>query len=200
MPRIIIMAPKKKRMRCSMCRRDVPVELVSCDRRGNLFRSCDNCRAKQRERSSISGNGRCGHGKRRSACLVCRPASALGQLTLRRAQGALRLTTLPLSCAQLLGCSTGFFAEHITSFFRAGMALSNYGVVWELDHIVPLLQRSNGERPDALTIISRFHFSNVRPMLIDEHRAKTQMERARRWTEASLSAEDLASDASTVEL
>jgi hypothetical protein len=181
-----------------MCRRDVPAELSSHDRRGNAYKSCDSCRLKQRERSAICGNARCGHGKRPSSCLVCRPASALGQLTLRRAQGALRATTLPLSCAQLLGCSTRVFAMHIMSLFIDGMSLSNYGTVWELDHVVPLLQRVNGARPLQIDVISRFRFTNVRPVFIEEHRAKTRLERTRRWVEEAPTADDLASDASTV--
>jgi hypothetical protein len=47
---------------------------------------------------------------------------------------------------------------------------------------VPIAQRdAEGNRPDQATIISRFHFTNVAPVLIEEHRAKTIAETVARF-------------------
>jgi hypothetical protein len=91
-------------------------------------------------------------------------------------------TKLPVSTRQLLGCSTRDYSFYIIGKLRDGMSLANHGVVWELDHIVPIMLRNaDGNRPDQATIISRFHFTNVQPVLIAEHREKTIAERVARW-------------------
>ena len=84
--------------------------------------------------------------------------------------------------AQLLGCSVRVFAGYIIGQFRDGMSLANHGVVWQLDHIVPIMQRdAAGNRPDQATVISRFHYTNVQPVLIAEHREKTTAEKVARF-------------------
>jgi integrase len=87
-----------------------------------------------------------------------------------------------MSTRQLLGCSTREYSFYIIGKLRDGMTLANYGVVWNLDHIIPIMLRdADGNRPDQATIISRFHFTNVEPVLIEEHREKTIAERVARW-------------------
>jgi hypothetical protein len=87
-----------------------------------------------------------------------------------------------VSRRQLLGCSSQHYAGYIIGKFRDGMTTANYGIVWNLDHIVPIMQRdADGTRPDQATIISRFHYLNVEPVLIAEHRAKTIAETVARW-------------------
>jgi hypothetical protein len=89
---------------------------------------------------------------------------------------------LPVSRRQLLGCSTRDYSFYIVGKLRDGMTLANHGVVWQLDHIVPIMLRDvDGNRPDQATIISRFHFTNVQPVLIEEHRAKTIAEQVARF-------------------
>jgi hypothetical protein len=155
----------------------VPADQFSLNDRGVMFRCCNRCRAAQRVRSAIRGNPRCEHGKQRTHCLLCCPASAFGFATVRRAQRVLG-TKLPVSTTQLLGCSSQVFAGYIIGKLRDGMTLANHGVVWQLDHIVPIMQRdAEGNRPDQGTIISRFHFTNVEPVLTEEHRAKTIAEK-----------------------
>ena len=158
-----------------------PAEQFSTSDRGVMFKCCDECRAMAREKTARRGDPRCEHGKIRTRCLVCCPASAFGCLTKRRAQGALGYK-LPVSRAQLLGCSVRVFAGYIIGKFCDGMTLDNHGIVWVLDHIVPIMQRdADGNRPDQETIISRFHFTNVAPVLIEEHRVKTIAEKVARF-------------------
>jgi hypothetical protein len=154
-----------------------PADQFSLNDRGVLFKSCDTCRAKIRANNAIYyTNKYCAHGKKKGRCMVCCPASAFGYATSARATSALG-TTLPVSRRELLGCSSQHFAGFIVGKFRDGMTLSNHGIVWVLDHIVPLMQRdADGNRPDQQTIISRFHYLNVQPVLIAEHRAKTNAE------------------------
>ena len=89
---------------------------------------------------------------------------------------------MPVSRRELLGCSTQHYSGYIIGKLRDGMTLANYGVTWELDHTVPIGQRNaDGTRPDRATIISRFHYLNVEPVLIEEHRAKTNAELVARF-------------------
>jgi hypothetical protein len=89
---------------------------------------------------------------------------------------------MPVSRRELLGCSTQHYAGYIVGKLRNGMTLANYGAVWQLDHVVPIGQRNaDGTRPDQQTMISRFHYLNVAPVLIAEHRAKTIAELVARF-------------------
>jgi hypothetical protein len=158
-----------------------PADQFALSDRGVPFKSCDACRAEACRRHAIRGNPHCEHGKRKVNCLVCCPASAFGLVTYRRAQCALG-SKLPVSRRQLLGCSTREYSFYIIGKMRDGMSLANYGVVWNLDHIVPIMLRAaDGERPDQATIISRFHFTNVAPVLIEAHREKTIAEQVARF-------------------
>jgi hypothetical protein len=158
-----------------------PADSFSLSDRGIQFKSCDDCRAATRAHHAIHGNPHCEHGKRRTNCLVCCPASAFGYATARRATTVLG-SKLPVSRRQLLGCSTREYSFYIIGKLRDGMSLANYGAVWQLDHIVPIMLRDvDGNRPDQATIISRFHFTNVEPVLIEEHRAKTIAEQVARF-------------------
>ena len=158
-----------------------PADQFSLSDRGVPFKSCDACRAAFRIVNARRVNRQCDHGKQKDNCLVCCPASAFGYATARRAIHVLG-TKLPVSRRELLGCSVQHYSGYIIGKLRDGMSLSNYGVTWELDHIVPLMQRDvDGNRPDQQTIISRFHYLNVEPVLIEEHRAKTIAEQVARF-------------------
>ena len=168
-------------LRCANHSHMAPIEDFSMTDRGVLFKCCDVCRAEGRRRQKKRGDIRCEHTKLRAHCLVCCPASAFGAITARRAKGAFG-TRLSVSRRELLGCSVQVYAGYIIGKMRDGMTLANYGVVWQIDHIVPLMMRdADGNRPDQATIISRFHFTNAQPVLIAEHREKTNAELVARW-------------------
>jgi hypothetical protein len=158
-----------------------PIDQFSMSDRGVPFKTCDTCRAALRVKNAIRGNPHCEHDKRRTNCLVCNPASALGYYTARRANDVLG-SKLPVSRRQLLGCSTRDYSFYIIGKLRDGMSLANHGAVWQIDHIVPLMMRDvDGNRPDQATIISRFHHTNVQPVFIEEHRVKTIAEQVARF-------------------
>ena len=158
-----------------------PADTFSLSDRGVQFKTCDTCRAATRTYMTQYGTPHCNHGKERTKCLVCNPASAFSKSTRDRAKKIFG-TKLPVSTLQLLGCSSQHYSGYIIGKLRDGMSLANYGTVWNLDHIVPIMQRDvDGSRPDQQTIISRFHYLNVEPVLIEEHRAKTIAERVARF-------------------
>jgi hypothetical protein len=168
--------------RCQCARNHMaPADQFSLSDRGVQFKCCSTCRAAARTYMTQYGTPHCNHGKERTKCLVCNPASAFSKSTRDRAKKVLG-TKLPVSTLQLLGCSSQHYAGYVAGKFRDSMTLANYGTVWVLDHIVPIMQRNvDGTRPDQQTIISRFNFTNVQPILIAEHRVKTIAEKVARF-------------------
>lgn len=65
-----------------------------------------------------------------------------------------------------VGCTADTLRTHIEGQFEGGMGWSNYGILWEFDHIRPLswFNLTNGV-PLAAT-----HYTNLRPRLITENR------------------------------
>jgi len=81
------------------------------------------------------------------------------------------------SALQELGCSIEFLKDHIASKFYDGMSWSNSGLVWELDHIVPL---ANFDLTDPAQFRTAVHYTNLQPLTIKDHRLKTKFERKER--------------------
>jgi len=60
-----------------------------------------------------------------------------------------------------LGCSIDQYKKHIESNFTTKMNWDNYGIYWEIDHIVPLSKGGS------------FHYTNTQPLTITENRKKS---------------------------
>ena len=71
--------------------------------------------------------------------------------------------------SRYVGCSAGFFRNHIESLFGPGMTWENYGE-WHVDHVVPLSWFPFKADPSLLFVAS--HWSNLQPMWGAENRAK----------------------------
>lgn len=62
---------------------------------------------------------------------------------------------------ELIGCSREEFILHLEQQFDANMNWDNYGIYWEVDHIIPL---SKG---------GTIHWSNSQPLTVTENRRKS---------------------------
>lgn len=60
---------------------------------------------------------------------------------------------------EILGCDVEFFKIYIESMFSEKMCWSNYGVVWDIDHIIPLSSAKNEEDVYRLN-----HYTNLQPL------------------------------------
>jgi hypothetical protein len=60
-----------------------------------------------------------------------------------------------------LGCTPGFFRNHLESLFQPGMTWANYGQ-WHVDHIVPLSWFPFDRDPSLLFVAS--HWTNLQPL------------------------------------
>ncbi len=67
----------------------------------------------------------------------------------------------------ILGCLHKDFIQHISSQFKEGMTLENYGK-WELDHKIPISSAQNEE-----DIIRLCHYTNYQPLWIEDNRKKS---------------------------
>jgi len=68
---------------------------------------------------------------------------------------------------RMIGCTPQEFRDHLQAKFRDGMNWSNYGGLWEIDHIIPLVSAKTVQEVERLG-----HYTNLQPLLISENVAK----------------------------
>ena len=61
---------------------------------------------------------------------------------------------------EILGCSIKDYLLHLEQQFDKGMNWDNYGIYWEIDHIIPVSKGGS------------FHYTNTQPLTISENRTK----------------------------
>ena len=64
------------------------------------------------------------------------------------------------STNKYLGCNFSEYKQYIEKQFDENMTWENYGVYWEIDHILPLSKGGS------------FHYKNTQPLTITENRIK----------------------------
>lgn len=69
----------------------------------------------------------------------------------------------------LIGCSFEFFRGWLEAQFTQGMTWDNYGTLWHIDHIHPIVAF---ELTDPAQQREAFNFRNCRPLLATENQAK----------------------------
>lgn len=70
---------------------------------------------------------------------------------------------------EYLGCTYEHAAAHIKAQLPDGWSWDNYGIEWEIDHIRPL---SDHNLMDDLELRMACHYTNLRPLSIDENRRR----------------------------
>ena len=69
---------------------------------------------------------------------------------------------------EYIGCSQEVFLNHLKSQFYSEICWENYGKVWHIDHIIPLTIAKTEEEIYKLS-----HYTNLQPILIEDHLEKT---------------------------
>lgn len=69
----------------------------------------------------------------------------------------------------LLGCSIFEFKIYLESKFKEGMSWNNYGIEWEIDHIVPCSSFNLSDQEQQKIC---FHYTNTQPLWKYENRSK----------------------------
>ena|SRR5579872_3837331 len=75
------------------------------------------------------------------------------------------------SAVKDLGCSIEFFKNYIESKFYGSMTWSNWGEVWELDHIKEL---HTFDLTDRDQFLKACNYMNLQPLTIEDHKKKTR--------------------------
>lgn len=73
------------------------------------------------------------------------------------------------SAVRDLGCSVEQLKEHLEKQFQNGMSWSNYGKIWEIDHIKALANYDLTNRKQFLEVC---HYTNLQPLGIIQNRSK----------------------------
>jgi len=68
----------------------------------------------------------------------------------------------------ILCCSYDEFRVYIESLFDSEMSWDNYGIYWEIDHILPLDSANNID-----DVVKLNHYTNLRPLSKEENRKKS---------------------------
>jgi hypothetical protein len=79
-----------------------------------------------------------------------------------------------------LGCTIASLKQYIENKFYSGMTWDNWGEIWELDHVKALWKF---DLTDKEQFLKACHYTNLQPLTISDHVAKTSkeaMERANR--------------------
>jgi hypothetical protein len=74
------------------------------------------------------------------------------------------------SVIKYIGCTLQEYNDHISAQFTPKMNWDNYGIYWEIDHIIPI-SSFNLSIPEEAN--KAFHFSNTQPLTITENRIKS---------------------------
>lgn len=74
------------------------------------------------------------------------------------------------SVIKYIGCTLQEYNDHIESKFKPEMNWNNYGVYWEIDHIIPI---SSFDLSISEEANKAFHFTNTQPLTITENRRKS---------------------------
>jgi hypothetical protein len=74
------------------------------------------------------------------------------------------------SVIKYIGCTLQEYNDHISAQFKPEMNWENYGIYWEIDHIIPISSFDLSIPEEAN---KAFHFSNTQPLTITENRKKS---------------------------
>lgn len=77
------------------------------------------------------------------------------------------------SAVKDLGCSIEFLKQYIQDKFYDNMTWENWGKVWQLDHIKPL---ASFDLTNPIQFKQAVHYTNLQPLIIKDHRKKTNQE------------------------
>ncbi len=73
------------------------------------------------------------------------------------------------STFKFIGCTAEFFREFLEHQFTPQMNWSNYGIYWSVDHVIPI---SGFNLHDSTHLRNAFHYSNCRPLKVEENSEK----------------------------
>ena len=116
----------------------------------------------------------CEHLHSKHTCKICSPLTHLKATVAGRVYQALKSIKKNKDNRTLeyLNCDINTFKNWIERQFTSEMNWDNIGTVWQIDHIVPILYKINGQSPRECDVIRRLHYMNTQPMLSWQNMSK----------------------------
>jgi hypothetical protein len=109
----------------------------------------------------------CNHNVVGYKCKYCSPIAHLVSIVRGTVYKALKSNKKKKSI-EYLGCSAEEYKVYLENLFTRGMTWENYGTLWEVDHIIPLMYK----KPTLEQIIERLHYTNTQPLGCSANRSK----------------------------
>lgn len=101
------------------------------------------------------------------------PRRKLSQALRIRMYHAIKKQAKKGSAIKDLGCTVQELMTYLEHHFTPKMTWHNWGTMWEIDHIIPL---HAFDLLDRTQFLKAAHFTNLQPLLNEQHRAKTSEE------------------------
>ena len=115
----------------------------------------------------------CEHNTPKHACKICSPLGHLKHLASSHIHNALNNhngkndRTLNYLC-----CTIEEYRDHLERQFTPEMTWDNMGDYWQIDHIIPVLYKVDGQSPTEADVIERLKYTNTQPMLAEHNLSK----------------------------
>ena len=110
------------------------------------------------------GGSICKHDIRRDLCKICDLSSYLRNIINCRIRQSIKSENKTQHTIEYLGCSLIEYKRHIEKMFKKDMSWDNIGVLWHIDHIIPIKYRENNIKPSIEEQIKRLHYANTQPL------------------------------------
>lgn len=115
----------------------------------------------------------CEHNTHKYFCKICNPLGHLKNLASSIIHSALNKyngknnRTLNYLC-----CTIEEYRDHLEKQFTSDMTWDNMGDYWQVDHIIPILYKMDGQSPTEADVIERLKYTNTQPMLAEHNLSK----------------------------
>ena len=116
--------------KCTKCKVNRTLNDFRYRKDGEYTRLCNSCLNINR---IAKENNKCSHNKRSDRCNICNIKVCLRNNITKRMYQVLEYSDFDYLC-----CSIEEYIEYIESQFTGDMSWSNYGIIWQIDHILPI--------------------------------------------------------------
>lgn len=113
------------------------------------------------------GSAYCEHNIRKRTCRICDFPNYLQAIIRSRIHNSIKKNP-NTSTIKYLGCDMKFYKKYLENKFKNNMTWDNLGILWHIDHIIPLKYNS----PTVEEQINRLHYTNTQPLYIDDNLKK----------------------------
>ena len=115
----------------------------------------------------------CEHNTSKKFCKICSPLSHLKHLATDHIRKALNnYNGKNNRTVNYLCCTIEEYREYLENQFTSDMTWDNMGSYWQVDHIIPVLYKMDGQNPTEADIIERLKYTNTQPMKAEHNISK----------------------------